>query len=66
MGILPKESRVVLEKEDNNDESMAEGGDRGDEGVWIDEEDAPPEDLRYNRDGKKNYCITQEHAEDSF
>ena len=37
-----------------------------DEGVWMDGEDDPPDDLRYNGEGKENCCINWEHAEDSF
>ena len=48
MGILPNESRVVSEEEDNNDETMAEGVEGGDEQVWMDGEDDPPDDLSYN------------------
>ena len=29
-------------------------------------DDELPDDLRYNGEGKKNCCINQEHAEDSF
>ena len=42
------------------------GGGRGDEVVWMDREDEPPDDTRYNGEGKKNCCNTREHAEDSF
>ena len=48
MGILPKESRAVSEEEDNNDGTMAEGEEGYNEGVWMDGEDEPPDDLRYN------------------
>ena len=42
-------------------------GRRGDnEGVCMDGEEEPHEYLRYIIEGKKNCCITQEHAEDSF
>ena len=34
--ILPKESRVVSEEEDDNDDNMTEGEERYDEGVWMD------------------------------
>ena len=66
MGIMPKESRLVSEEEDDNDETMAEGVDRDNEGVCMDGEDDPPDDLRYNGEGKENCCINWEHAEDSF
>ena len=32
----------------------------------MDGEDEPPDDIRYNGEGKKSCCITREHAEDSF
>ena len=38
----------------------------GDEGVCMDVEDEPPDDLRYNGEGKKNRCMNREHTEDSF
>ena len=31
----------------------------------MDEEDKPPDNLRYNGEGKKSYCTNREHAEDS-
>ena len=45
---------------------MSEGEEGGDEGIWMDGEDEPPDDLRYNGEGKKHCCINQEHAADSF
>ena len=51
MEILPKESRAVSEEEDNNCGTMAEGEEGDDEGVWVDGEDEPPDDLRYNVEG---------------
>ena len=66
MGILPKESRVVSEEEDDNYETIEERVEGGDDGVLMDGEDDPPDDLRYNREGKKNRCMNQEHAEDSY
>ena len=36
VGIIPKESRVVSEEEYDNDETMSEGVEGGDEGVWMD------------------------------
>ena len=62
MGIIPKESRVVSEEEDKNYETMAEGVEGGDEDVWMDGEDEPPDGLRYNVEGKKNSCMNWEHA----
>ena len=32
----------------------------------MDGEEEPPDELRYNGEGKKNCCINQEHAEESF
>ena len=66
MVILLKGSRSVLEDEDNNDGTMSEGEEGGDEDVCMDGEDKPPYDLKYNVEGKKNSCINREHAEDSF
>ena len=66
MVILTREIWVVLEEKDNNDETMTEGVEGNNEGVWIEGEDEPPDDLRYNGEGKKNCCINREHAEDSF
>ena len=37
----------MLEEEDNNDGTMVEGGEGGDEGVCMDGEDEPSYDLRY-------------------
>ena len=39
---------MVSEEEDNNNETMSEGEEGGDEGIWMDGEDNPPDDLRYN------------------
>ena len=66
MVILPKESRVVSEEGDKNDDTMAEGEEGGNEGVWMDGEDKPPDNLRYNGEGKKNLCINQDYAEENF
>ena len=66
MGILPKESPLVSEEEDDNDEAISEGEEGGDEGVWMDGEDDPPDKLRYNGEGKIFLYINREHAEDSF
>ena len=52
----------MSEEEDNNNETMSEGVEGDDEGVWVDGEDEPPDDLRYNGEGKKNHCKNQEHA----
>ena len=51
--MLPKESQALLEEEDNNDGTMVEGEEGGNEGVWMGREDEPPDDLRYNGEGKK-------------
>ena len=32
----------------------------------MDGEDEPPDDLRYNREVKKNGCMNQKNVEDSF
>ena len=66
MGIMPKESRLKSEEEDKNYETAAEGEDGGYEGVWMDGEDDPHDDLRYNGEGKKNSCIAHEHVENTF
>ena len=66
MGILPKEIWEVSEEEDNNYGTMAEGVEGYDEGIWMDGEEKTPDDIRYNGEGKKNCCMNQEHAEDSF
>ena len=57
---------MVSEEEEDNDDTMADGVEGDDKGVWNDGEDEPPDDLRYNGEGKKNCCINREHAEDSF
>ena len=54
MVILPKEIRVVSEEEYDNNETMAEGVEGDDEGIWMDGEVNPTYDLRYNGEGKKN------------
>ena len=46
MGILPKESWVVSEEEDDNDETISEREELGDGGVWMDGEDELHDDLR--------------------
>ena len=66
MGILTKESWVVSEEEYNNYDTMVEGMEGGDEGVWMDGEDEPPGDLRYNGEVQKKNYMNWEHAEDSF
>ena len=66
MGILTKESRLVLEDEDENNETISEGVDGDDESVWMDGEDEPPDDLRYNGEVRENCYMNREHAEDSF
>ena len=56
----------MSEEEDNNDGTMTEWGEEGDEGVWMDGEYEPYDYLRYNGEGKKNRCMNREHAEDIF
>ena len=41
---------------------MAEGVEGDEIDVWMDEDDVPPDDLRYNGEGKKNCCMNQEHT----
>ena len=53
VGILSRESRVVSEEEGSNDDTMAEGEEGRDEVIWMDGEDDPPDELRYNREGNK-------------
>ena len=36
------------------------------EGVWVDGEEEPPDNFRYNGKGRKNRCMNREHVEDSF
>ena len=48
------------------DSPLAEGVEDEDEGVWMDGEDNPHDDFRYNGEGKKNWCMNREHAEDIF
>ena len=57
MGILPKESSVVSEEEDNKIETMEEGDEGENEGIWMDGKDKPPDDLMYNGEGKKNVVL---------
>ena len=57
---------MVSKEEDDNDETISEGEEGDDEGVWMDGGNEKPDDLRYNGEGKKNRCINREHAEDSF
>ena len=45
MGLLPKEIRVVLEEEDYNNDTMEEGEEGDNAGVWMNGEDDPPDDL---------------------
>ena len=42
----------MLEEEYNNNETMTEGEEGDNKGVWMDGEDNPPDDLRYNGEGK--------------
>ena len=53
---------MVSEEEDYKHETMAEGVEGDDKGVWMDGEYEPPDDLSYNGEGKKNLCINREHA----
>ena len=39
---------MVSEEEKYNDETMKEGEEGENEGIWMDGEDDPPDDLRYN------------------
>ena len=56
----------MLEEEDDNNETTSEGVEGYDEGVYMDGEEEPHDDLRYNGEGKKNRCMNWEHTEDSF
>ena len=53
---------MVSEEEYEKSETMVEGVEGGNEGVWMDGEDEPPDDLRYNGEGKKNRCMNREHS----
>ena len=66
MEILPNESWLVSEEEEDNNETMAEGEEGENEELWMDGEGEQPDYLRYNGEVKKNCCITREHVEDSF
>ena len=44
---------MVLEEEDDNNENMEKGEEGYDEDIWMDGEDEPPDDLRYNGEGNK-------------
>ena len=57
---------MVFEVEDNNYDTTSVGEEGGDEGVWMNGEDEPSDDLMYNGEGKKNGCITRDHVEDSI
>ena len=57
---------MVSEEEDNNNKTISEGAEGYNEGVWMDGEEDPPDELRYNGEGKKNRFMNQEHDEDSF
>ena len=56
----------MLEEEEDNYETMAKWVEGENKYVWMDEEEEPPDELRYNGEGKKNRCMNWEHAEDSF
>ena len=45
---------------------MEEKEEGGYEGIWMDREDEPPDDLRYSGEDKKNRFMNREHAEDIF
>ena len=64
LGILTNESWGVEEEEDYNDETMTERVEGGDELEWVFGEDDPPDDFRYNGEGKKIRCNSQEYEED--
>ena len=55
-----------MEEEDNNNGTTEEGMEGDDEGVWMDGEDQPPDELRYDGEGKKLFSMNREHVEDSF
>ena len=57
---------MVLKEEDIKYETMVEGEEGEDEGVWIDGEDEPSDYHRYNGEGKKNCCTTREYSEEIF
>ena len=63
---MPNKSGVVSEEEDNSNDTMEEVEEGYNEGVWMDREEEPPDELMYNGECKKNCCINREHAEDSF
>ena len=44
---------MVTDEKDNNNETMAEGEEGGDAGVWMDSKDEPPDDLRYSKEVNK-------------
>ena len=48
---------MVSEEENENNDTMAEGVEGYGEGVWMGREEDPPDDLRYNGEGKKNHCM---------
>ena len=43
----------MSEEEDKNNETMAEGAEGETEGVWMDGEYEPPDELRYNGESRK-------------
>ena len=65
-GITIKVKSCVVGGERQHNDTMIEEVEGCDEGVWMDEEDDPPDDLRYNGEGKKHRCMNRKHAEDSF
>ena len=48
MGIMPKESQVVLEEEDDNNDIMVERAEEDNEGVWMDGKAETHDDHSYN------------------
>ena len=66
MGILPKESWVVLEEEYHNNGTITEGVEGDYEGVLMDGEEELPDDLSYDGECEKNCCMNRENAENTF
>ena len=59
-------NRLVSEEEDNSNETMEKGVEGGNQVAWVDGDDKPPYDLRYNGEGKKKCCMKWGHAENGF
>ena len=49
---------MVSEEEDESDETMSKRVEGDYEGVWMDGEDKPTDDIRYNGEGKKIVVLT--------